>query len=315
MDRTGRDTTEPTPALNAREVVRLARTKIGAAIVPLARMYVRYGPVPWGKRFLYDQFAWRQRSFNVRARSGARFGGTTTDLVQRSIYWFGTWEPNLTAWIQRRLARGDTFVDVGANAGYYTLLAARLVGAEGRVISIEPSPTIFRLLSEAIAANRSTNVTAIQAAAGRTRDKATIFRGPDDQLGWSSLRSDWKTTLYSEAVVDVFPLDDLVSQDDRKGVRIVKIDVEGFEVDVIAGALELIAGTVEAEFVVEIDPDTYPVVRAQFESKGFHPYLLANSYNPIDFISPVLQPATRIVDHQVPQRGDVVFSRRDVAEL
>lgn len=304
-----------TESSNVRAVVRRARAKVGAAVVPLVRLYVRYGPVPWGKRFLYDQFAWRQRSFRVRAQSGATFGGTTTDLVQRSIYWFGTWEPNLTAWIRRRLASGDTFVDVGANAGYYTLLAARLVGAQGRVISVEPSPTIFRLLADAIAANRATNITAVQAAAGRIGGKATIFRGPDDQLGWSSLRPDWKANLQSEAVVDVFPLDDLVRAEERGRVRIVKIDVEGFEADVIAGALELIASAGRAEFVVEIDPETYPTVCAQFESKGFHPYLLENSYNPLDFISPVLQPATRIVDHKVPPRGDVVFSRRDVAQL
>src|SRR5262249_12857713 len=99
------------------------RAKIGRATVPLARMYVRYAPMPWGKRFLYSQFWWRQRTFIVRAKFGAKFGGTTTDLVQRSIYWFGTWEPNLTAWIRRRLTSGDIFVDVGANAGYYTLLA------------------------------------------------------------------------------------------------------------------------------------------------------------------------------------------------
>jgi hypothetical protein len=50
------------------------------------------------------------------------------------IYYFGVWEPNITRWIVRRLASGDMFIDVGANVGYYSLLASKLVGESGSVV-------------------------------------------------------------------------------------------------------------------------------------------------------------------------------------
>ena len=48
---------------------------------------------------------------------GSKIAGNTNDIIPQYIYYFGLWEPHLTRWIQRRLAPGDTFIDVGANIG------------------------------------------------------------------------------------------------------------------------------------------------------------------------------------------------------
>ncbi len=77
----------------------------------------------------------------VRTRFGPFVLGKTSNLVFRVIAAQGVWEPNLSNFIVSRLRHGDTFVDVGANIGYYTLLAARCVGREGAVVAIEPLPT------------------------------------------------------------------------------------------------------------------------------------------------------------------------------
>lgn len=76
----------------------------------------------------------------VSARFGGRFTVTTSDIVQRYLYTFGAWEPHLSAWIACRLTPGDTFVDVGANIGYYTMLTSHLVGPTRHVAAIEPVP-------------------------------------------------------------------------------------------------------------------------------------------------------------------------------
>jgi hypothetical protein len=58
------------------------------------------------------------------------------DVIQNYVYLFGTWEPDLTAFMRRRLRPGDTFIDVGANIGYLSTLGSKLVGPHGVVVAI-----------------------------------------------------------------------------------------------------------------------------------------------------------------------------------
>src|ERR1700757_5463861 len=58
------------------------------------------------------------------------------DAIPMCLYLFGTWEPDLAAFLRRRLRPGDTFIDVGANVGYMSALASRLVGPHGAVVAI-----------------------------------------------------------------------------------------------------------------------------------------------------------------------------------
>ena len=76
----------------------------------------------------------------------------------------GMWEPAETALIRSQLKPGDTFIDVGANFGYYTVLASKLVGPTGRVIAFEPDPRSFQLLERNVARNGCTNVVLEQKA-------------------------------------------------------------------------------------------------------------------------------------------------------
>ena len=97
-------------------------------------------------------------------RYGARFVCWLPDMIQTYLYLFGVWEPDVTAFIRRRLSPGDTFVDVGANVGYHALLAAGSVNGRGRVVAIEASPRIFRMLRENLAGNG--DPAAVRAVAG-----------------------------------------------------------------------------------------------------------------------------------------------------
>ena len=95
----------------------------------LFRSYVRYIPFSAGKRYLWARvidpyFAWISHPFVASTVSGMKMKGDAKDIIQQYIYYFGVWEPHITGWVSRRLAPGDTFVDVGANIGYYSLLAS-----------------------------------------------------------------------------------------------------------------------------------------------------------------------------------------------
>ena len=84
---------------------------------------------------------------------GLRFECDLRNVLVREAYFIGTYEPQETAIVKRALPRGGTFVDVGANWGYFTLLAAGLVGPQGHVLAIEADPRMFDILSRSLALN------------------------------------------------------------------------------------------------------------------------------------------------------------------
>ena len=138
-----------------------------------------------------------------------RFGATITvngsDIVGRDITFFGTWEPNLTASLSWRLSPGDTFVDVGANVGHFTLLASRLVGPTDRAVAVEPSPANLTLLTRNAASNRARNVQIVAAAASETAG-ALDFYG-DGVTAYATLHAGWAASrsLSAIGVVPVAP--------------------------------------------------------------------------------------------------------------
>jgi hypothetical protein len=86
------------------------------------------------------------RTFVARMRNGHVFLGNTRDVIQRNVYTFGVWEPEITHWLEGFLRPGDLVVDVGANTGYFSLEASKLVGPEGLVVAVEPVPSISAAL-------------------------------------------------------------------------------------------------------------------------------------------------------------------------
>jgi FkbM family methyltransferase len=144
---------------------------------------------------------------------------------------------------------GGLIVDVGAHTGYNTLYAAHRVGRHGRVIAIEPTDDARAVLQENIDANRLTNITVIAGAAGAARGQREFFiRG-----GISAVNSLFPESFYAAVTattrVTVAPLDELV----EGTPDLVKIDVEGAELDVLAGMTRMLASP-GLQLIVEWHP-------------------------------------------------------------
>jgi len=158
------------------------------------------------------------------------------------LYLFGTYEPANARAFSRLVRPGDTIVDVGANVGYFAALLARWVGASGRVIAFEPVPHLADAARQTIADNGVEDVVCLQRrAVGAAPGHIAVhtFRGLP--LGHAST-----TTLgRADAVAHECELTTLdVALGDELGVErvdFVKIDVEGAERDVLAGATRLLA--------------------------------------------------------------------------
>ena len=138
--------------------------------------------------------------------------------------------------IDRTVRAGDTFVDVGANIGYNTLYAVQRVGGTGRVVAIEPASDNVELLRRQLAANGVRNVTVRDAAAGRTTEQRDLYLRGEVSAVNSLFPDSCFGPVTSVVRVPVMALDDLVDGD----ADVVKIDVEGAELDVLHGMTRLL---------------------------------------------------------------------------
>jgi FkbM family methyltransferase len=154
----------------------------------------------------------------------------------------GFFDLNLTHIIDSMLVTGMTFIDIGANCGTYTIYGAGRVGREGRVIAIEAAPAISHLLQETVAMNGAEHWCEIlHCAAGAEPGTLVLHTFAARQGGNTVLPeiADVAREALGETVVKVeIPcrtLDDIVAERDLKRIDLIKIDVEGFEREVLLG--------------------------------------------------------------------------------
>jgi len=263
-------------------------------LTPLARAYLRYVPGTLAKELLWDRvvnpyLAWQSHSFVARTRFGRRLAGNTKDMIQQYIYFFGVWEPQLTDWISKRLRPGDTFIDVGANIGYYSLLGSKLVGETGSVVAIEASPRIFRELEANLVRNHALNVRSVNIAASDRAGKVRLFRGPEHNFGETSMFE--FPGFQPEGEVEAAPLGAILKPGEMSSARLIKIDVEGAEAAVLPGLIPLLSSSrPDLELIVEFHPQflTAPGSSAdelvkRFSAIGFQAYRLQNDYWPLSY--------------------------------
>lgn len=166
---------------------------------------------------------------------GSRMKLDLSDWIQRNIF-LGSYEQPQTSRVLAYLKPGMTFVDVGANIGYYTAMAASKVGA-GRVIAYEPNPYSFDRLTEWIQMNRIANVEAVCVALGATGGSlVTHFYEGDNHT--ASLVPEAPEGA-SKTVVDVRSLDAEAERLSLQQIDVMKIDVDGYEWQVFSGCERL----------------------------------------------------------------------------
>jgi FkbM family methyltransferase len=290
-------------------------------LTSVTRGYLRYVPGTVGKEALWNRvvnpyLAWHSREFVASTRFGQQLAGNTKDMIQQYIYYFGLWEPQLTDWISKQLQPGDTFVDVGANIGYYSLLASKLVGKSGSVAAVEASPTIFRELQANLARNRAANVRCVNLAASDCRGTVPLYRGPDHNFGETSLFH--SKGFQPAGDIEAAPLAEILEPREIANARLIKIDVEGAEGMVLPGLMPLLsASRADLELIVEFHPQflTEPGRGAEdlvklFKDAGFHAYKMENDYWPLNYLKDPRGKRPVRFDQAIQDETVIVFSRR-----
>jgi FkbM family methyltransferase len=241
-------------------------------------------PRPLGMlRYLAARLMPWRRSFRASAaQSNLVFNVTAGDVIGRYIAKYGVHEPLLTRWIGDFLAAAPRgiVVDVGANLGWHTLHAARHDNVES-VMAFEPDAFNAWLLERNLAENGIDNVMVDTRAAGAATSIAKLYRYKSTNYGRHSLATDHGFGSRNVLVTD---LDSALAAAgfSSRAISLIKIDVEGYEPAVIAGAKETLKRA--AALIVEYSPDASTAaglsatgLLTDLQAAGFAPYMLLST--------------------------------------
>lgn len=178
--------------------------------------------------------------------------GPQDQFVSRTLEEQGVWEPYETSLVLAILCPGAVFVDVGANIGYFSVLAAQRVGARGQVFAFEPDPDNFRLLTASGELNGlSAQIHAVRAGLGDRNDTARLFLSTDNFgdhqiFGSHDARASLSIKLLNGS-------DYLAHRLDR--LDLLKVDVQGAEYAVMAGLMPLLQAQPQVpQVLIELTP-------------------------------------------------------------
>lgn len=169
------------------------------------------------------------------------------------------YEPETSQLLVDVLRDGDTFVDVGTHVGFFSMLAASLVGPSGRVVSFEPEEENFRALNAHASLNGFANVEPVRAAVGAARGEADLWVNADNDGGhalWAVGRHSHNVESRRRAEhrrVPVTTLDAHFSERDARSLKLIKIDAEGSELHVLRGAEPLLRRAAVPYVVCEVN--------------------------------------------------------------
>lgn len=161
------------------------------------------------------------------------------DLQELFYYRFGEmWYQNDLRILQPYLKEGITVVDVGANQGFFSLMASRLIGPKGAVLALEPSQSTFEKLLMVIEENRLSNVSALNTGCGEKAGEIELFTVTRSS-GTASIRPSTQGASRPVGRITLKPLDQIVEEKNLE-VDFLKIDTEGYEDEVLKGAIKIL---------------------------------------------------------------------------
>lgn len=230
--------------------------------------------------------------------------------LAREVFFTGGYEPQETAIVRALLRPGDVFCDVGAHWGYFSLLAARLVGRTGRIVSIEADPRIYRTLARNIALNAMDGIAPVACAISDAPGTLEFEGYAESSENWGVSRAVGENNSASHDAFSVpaRPLDDVLDDLDIERVRLLKMDIEGAEALAVRGMKRGIERGRYEHVLLELHPRELKahrstaddVVRA-FTEAGYSAHVIAHdpetthrfAYEPPSSLGELLGPLGR----------------------
>ncbi len=207
-----------------------------------------------------------------------------------TLYTRGIWEKDVTAYLMKLLERGMVVVDIGANVGYYTLLAAEKVGDHGKVFAFEPEPSRYALLEKNVGVNDFKNVLLVQKAVSNKPGAARLYLDPRHNPGDHRLFDSFDGR--ESVAVETTSLDDFF-KDKSHFIHVIKMDIQGAEMAALEGMADTIKRHHDLTLITEFWPDgmkAFGFSPTEFLSTlighGFHLYILNDQMQSLQAIEP-----------------------------
>ena len=167
---------------------------------------------------------------------GYSFDCSLRDLIARDVFFAGCFAAQELAFVRAVLRPGMSFVDVGANWGLFTLVAAHLVGQSGRIVALEPDPRILTKLKSNVERNHLSQVQVVGMAAADRDTNLTLAAHDHEGENWGISRLvEPGSTAQATFTVQARRLDSLLDECEVERVDLLKVDVEGAEDKVLSG--------------------------------------------------------------------------------
>ncbi|HZE73094.1 MAG TPA: FkbM family methyltransferase [Pyrinomonadaceae bacterium] len=206
----------------------------------------------------------------------------------------GEYEPQMSRTLERILCTGSTFIDIGANEGYFTVLGSKIVGVGGKVIAVEPQQRLKAILFENFKLNNLSNVSLIQSAISDNSGRAVLNLSADTNTGASGFVRATKYKLPTE-MTETITLSELFSRIEVGRADLIKMDIEGAEYDAILGSPQIFRDHRVRAIALEVHVSILEKRGVKAEKifsflKGYG-YTVDNSFSTLVYVAPTCSSA------------------------
>lgn len=223
------------------------------------------------------------------AKNGVVFNFDFSFSYKVKKMYYGNFQPIISETLRRYLRKGDTLIDVGANIGYFSFVGAGLVGRNGQVHSFEPVPEYFKRLNGFASLNKDYNIKVNQMAVGSENNNTKIFIKGGGDIGNNTFYPFLLEQEKYESSIDVpvIRLDDYIEKNKIANIKVIKIDVEGFEFPALLGLEGYFKTCVKQNsypiIICEIVPEVYS--KQKYSLQNLLDYMARFSYHPFDILN------------------------------
>ncbi len=190
------------------------------------------------------------------------------DWIQNQIYFLGSYEKFELSILEKSLNKGDTFIDIGANFGLYSLHASSLVGDSGNVIAFEPYCKNYKAFEDNIILNDMKNVTLVKQAIGDCRGQVLLsYNQKDSNLGMVSI---FKNEFTDQEIVISDSLDNYLKFNELNSISYIKLDIEGAEYSALLGMKNTLK---KYKPIVQIEIDDHILAKTPYRSADIYKFM------------------------------------------
>lgn len=177
------------------------------------------------------------------------------------------------------LKPGDTFIDIGANGGIFSLYASQKVGDTGRVYAFEPDERMLALMNENIKLNNLQNITVVRAAVGDKNGKVSFAISDDAALNSLRETDHPLQSIIRWEEVDIMTLDSIIESYELESINLIKIDVEGAEKMVFEGATKFLSNPAGKTVAILFESADRNALKFDYSTKDWLQHLISQGHH------------------------------------